>query len=245
MERVTETRPRLGRRDKAARLGVPPKRARVARLRASHSYGFVLGVVLGSLLYAALAPDGRFAVSFLVVLETVTLVTALWTAGLVPLRSTPVATLLAVAVIAALLPLFFGSDAFSGMLALVNAALVAAAMVSIGQGAIDQGEVNLQSLRAVIAIYLLLGMFFVFLYGAAAALGDGPFFAQGIDGDTSLRLYFSFVTLATLGYGDYTPAGDLGHLLAIVEALLGQLYLVTVVALVVTQFGRHRGAPPE
>jgi hypothetical protein len=66
-------------------------------------------------------------------------------------------------------------------------------------------------------------------------LGSGHFFAQGTDGTRSLRLYFSFVTLATLGYGDYTPAGNLGHTLAVLEALIGQLYLVTVLALLVSR----------
>jgi hypothetical protein len=98
-----------------------------------------------------------------------------------------------------------------------------------------QGEVNAQSVTGAICVYLLLGMIFMFLYGVAAALGDNPFFAQGTDGTRSLRLYFSYVTLATLGYGDYTPRSDLGHTLAIVEALIGQLYLVTVVALRVTR----------
>ena len=85
---------------------------------------------------------------------------------------------------------------------------------------------------------MLFGMLFMFLYGVLAALGDAPFFAQGTDGTRPLRLYFSFVTLATLGYGDYTPAGNLGHALAVLEALIGQLYLVTVVAVVVTRLGR-------
>jgi hypothetical protein len=75
----------------------------------------------------------------------------------------------------------------------------------------------------------------VFVYGAVATLGDGSFFLQGTDGTRALRTYFSYVTLATLGYGDYTPAGNLGHALAVVEALLGQLYLVTVVALLVAR----------
>jgi hypothetical protein len=72
-------------------------------------------------------------------------------------------------------------------------------------------------------------------------VGSGDFFAQGTDGTRSLRLYFSFVTLATLGYGDYTPAHELGRTLAIVEALFGQLYLVTVIALLVS---RMRGREP-
>jgi len=61
---------------------------------------------------------------------------------------------------------------------------------------------------------------------------------QGTDGTRAVRLYFSFVTLATLGYGDYSPTGDVGHMLAVLEALIGQLYLVTVVAIVVTRIGK-------
>jgi hypothetical protein len=68
-----------------------------------------------------------------------------------------------------------------------------------------------------------------------AVLGSGDFFAQGTDGTRSLRLYFSFVTLGTLGYGDYTAAGELGRTLAVVEAILGQLYLVTVIAVLVSR----------
>ena len=90
-----------------------------------------------------------------------------------------------------------------------------------------------------VCIYVLIGMLFVFLYGVIAVVSSGDFFAQGTDGTRSLRLYFSFVTLATLGYGDYTPAHELGRTLAIVEALFGQLYLVTVIAVLVS---RMRGA---
>ena len=49
------------------------------------------------------------------------------------------------------------------------------------------------------------------------------------------RVYFSYVTLATLGYGDYTPAGKTARMMAVLEALSGQLYLVTIVALVVSR----------
>ena len=113
-------------------------------------------------------------------------------------------------------------------------------MVVLAPSIVDQGEINAQSITGAICIYLLLGIIFIFIYGAVAALGDGTFFAQGTDGTRALRLYFSYVTLATLGYGDYTPAGNFGHALAIVEALFGQLYLVTVVALLVARLGPRR-----
>ena len=82
----------------------------------------------------------------------------------------------------------------------------------------------------------------MFVYGAVAAFGDDAFFAQGTDGTRSLRLYFSYVTLATLGYGDYTPTSNFGHTVAIIEALFGQLYLVTVVALLVARLNPRRAA---
>ena len=60
-------------------------------------------------------------------------------------------------------------------------------------------------------------------------------------GTRSLFLYFSYVTMLTLGYGDYTPANQVGKTFAVMEALFGQLYLVTVVAVLVSSFGRRRG----
>jgi hypothetical protein len=53
-------------------------------------------------------------------------------------------------------------------------------------------------------------------------------------------VYFSYVTMSTVGYGDLTARGDLGRMLAVTEALLGQLYLVTIVALLVGNLGRVR-----
>ena len=66
---------------------------------------------------------------------------------------------------------------------------------------------------------------------------------KGTDGTLATRLYFSYATLCTVGYGDYTAASDLGHTLAVSEALLGQLYLVTVVALLVSRVRPRRDGP--
>jgi hypothetical protein len=219
--------------------------SRVSRLRASHSYGFVLVLVLSSLAFTALVPDGPLAQAGLVLLLAVLLVVALWTSGVARLRSYPVVILLAMALATACAPVVTGGRTLDGALAVINAVLVGAALAAIGLGAIDQGEVNQQSLRAAICVYLLAGLSFVFVYGAVAVFGSGPFFEQGTDGTTAERFYFSFVTLATLGYGDYTAASNFGHLLSVSEALIGQLYLVTVLALLVSALGRKREASRE
>jgi hypothetical protein len=206
----------------------------MGRLRASHSYGFVLVLIVASFAFTASQSDtDTSAQSVLVLLQSATLVAALWTSGLGRAAVAPSVILAGFGVTVAVLQLLGGGDTLAGVVWLVNTLLVVAIAGVVGVGVFDQQTVNQQSILGAICIYLLLGMMFTFVYGAAAALGSGDFFAQGTDGTPSLRLYFSYVTLATLGYGDYTAAGDFGHTLAVVEALLGQLYLVTVVAVVV------------
>lgn len=91
----------------------------------------------------------------------------------------------------------------------------------------------------VLTLYMLLGLLFAFVYGALDRLGEHAFFADGRAATTAHCVYFSFSTLATVGYGDFTAAGDVGHTLSILEALVGQIYLVTVVSLIVSNLGRR------
>lgn len=66
-----------------------------------------------------------------------------------------------------------------------------------------------------------------------AAGGNGPHFASGTDGTQADRVYFSFATLTTTGYGDCTAGERFGRAVSVLEMLLGQLYLVTVISLLV------------
>jgi hypothetical protein len=212
-------------------------RPRVARLRATHSYGLVLGLIFVSFLFASIANDATWTESVLLLLGCTTLAAAVWTSGFARASSRSIQALaLAATAVAIVLPIT-DRNTLNGVAGIVAGLVLVATIVVIAIGVVDQGEVNIQSVTGAISIYLLLGMMFVFFYGAMANLGSGDFFAQGTDGTRLIRLYFSYVTLATLGYGDYTPSGDLGRTVAVVEALLGQLYLVTVVAVLVARLG--------
>ena len=203
----------------------------------------MLALVLACFLFALVAPEAAWTSSALVIAMAVTLACALWTSGMRrphPRRDTSIAT---VAIVAAVVNVVPGGAPAAGATAVFACLLTVAVAVVIGTGVVDQGEANRDSIRGAIAIYVLLGLMFMFTYGAVAALGGGAFFAQGTDGTRALRAYFSYATLATLGYGDYTAAGSFGHALSVVEALLGQLYLVTVIALLVSRLqGRKRSA---
>ncbi len=213
----------------------PPHLERIERMRARHSYWAVLAAIFVTFFLAALLPDQPWASSLIVLIQSATLLIAIWTAGFAMTEHTTSFAIATAAGIAAVINIFWRGEALTAALGLVAGLLIITVAVVIAKGAVSQNEINSRSVAGAICVYMLFGMLFMFLFGVLAVLGHGPFFAQGTDGTRSLRLYFSYVTLATLGYGDYTPAGNLGHALAVLEALIGQLYLVTVVAVVVTR----------
>jgi hypothetical protein len=216
----------------------PARLERLERMRATHSYWAVLAAIFVSFFLAALLPDSPWATSLIVLFLSATLLVAIWTAGWTMTERIVPFAIASAAGCAAAINFFWQGEALTAALGLVAGVLIITIAYVIAMGAVAQNEVNSRSVAGAICVYMLFGLLFMFLYGVLAALGHGPFFAQGTDGTRPLRLYFSFVTLATLGYGDYTPAGNLGHALAVLEALIGQLYLVTVVAVVVTRLGR-------
>jgi Ion channel len=209
--------------------------SRVARVRASHSYGVVLTLIVIEFVFMSVAPDSSWAASTLLLLQSGTLVTALYTSGIAQADSAISLALLALAGAAAVALLVVGGNGFTGAVGILSGLLTVATIATVALGVIDQGKANVQAVTGAVCVYLLIGIMFVFLYGVITVLGSGDFFAQGTEGTRSLRLYFSFVTLATLGYGDYTAAGNLGRTLAVAEALIGQLYLVTVIAVLVSR----------
>src|ERR671910_1739906 len=100
------------------------------------------------------------------------------------------------------------------------------------------GQVRLDAVLGVLSLYMLLGLLFGFVYGALDRFGNEAFFAGGDAATVAHCLYFSFTTLTTVGYGDFVAQTDVGHTLAVFEALIGQIYLVTVVSLIVGNLGR-------
>lgn len=97
-----------------------------------------------------------------------------------------------------------------------------------------------QTVLGAICAYLLLGMAFAFAYHAQWALDHDAFNGNLGPSPQFGLLYFSYVTLATLGYGDITPVGQLARSFAMIESLVGQIFLVTLVAALVGNLGRVR-----
>ncbi len=101
--------------------------------------------------------------------------------------------------------------------------------------------VTVQAVAGALTFYLLLGLLFAWMVGFASRVDSTQYFAETAHATTSQIVYFSFTVLTTTGFGDLTAASNLGRSLAVVEMLLGQLYLVTVIGVLVGNFaGRSR-----
>ena len=125
----------------------------------------------------------------------------------------------------------------TGIAAIANGLLVALAPPAVVTGLLRilraTGTVTVTVVAGVLCLYLLVGLLFAFTYTAVQNLGGAPSFANGDPATSTRSVYFSFVTMTTVGYGDFTARTNLGHTMAVTEALLGQIYLVTVVAAIV------------
>ncbi len=123
----------------------------------------------------------------------------------------------------------------------VLAAAVPAALAGGVLRLIRTQGITLRAVLGALTIYLSVGLLFAWVIAVVAALDDKPYFVQP-DVSQGDRVYFSFTVLTTTGFGDFTAATPVGHALAVVEMLVGQLYLVTVIGLLVGGFAGGRGA---
>jgi voltage-gated potassium channel len=102
-----------------------------------------------------------------------------------------------------------------------------------------------ETLWAAVNVYILIGICFAFAYGGIASINQDVFVGRFMDRELTDQIYgfvyFSFVTLTTLGYGDITPNDTLVGTLTYIEALIGQLYVAILIARLVGSHISQRG----
>jgi hypothetical protein len=197
-------------------------------------FGLVLVFITASFVVEGTVSKSGWYQAIVTALLGTTVLLAFWAGDMPPRRLRRAAAIVAVGVGAAIVAVVSGDHSAEGIGRLANAGLVALAPPMIAVGVVrslrKHGAVTVEAVLGGLCLYLLAGMFFAFVYGAVNNLGGDPFFARGVEATPARSVYFSFATLTTVGYGDLTARSNLGHTLAVMEALLGQLYLVTVVS---------------
>lgn len=217
--------------DAFSQAGSPPAGTQANR---SGRFGLLLLVLITTYLVSAFT-GGRLVDALQVVLFTVAAVLALRNSVL-PRRTVRLAIAGFLAGSAIALTLALTSQVGDGIANIWVALVLIFAVVVIVYRVLSFGTVTMQSIFGAISAYLVIGLMFATCYAAIDHLGGGHFFANGQPATTQTYQYFSFTTLTTLGYGDFTAAGNGGRAIAVLEALSGQIFLATLVARLVAAF---------
>lgn len=208
-------------------------------------YGLALILILASMIFIMASPEAEWTRATALILQAAALFASVRAAQ----SGTSIRVLCTVAVgmsvLLALNVMVLGAGAAPEFVDWASLVLVVLATPVIASGIVRQvkerKQITIHTMMGVLCIYLLMGLAFASSFALIEAVGNQPFFRPG-DGSETLSnyLYFSLTTITTAGLGDFAPAEDLGRSLTAAEALIGQIYLVTIVAVIVANLGRKR-----
>jgi hypothetical protein len=213
--------------------------ARLARDLAGR-YGFLLALILADYLLLSLVSGTTFGQVVIILVFACTLLVTLLTVRAPRLWITLALVLIGAAVLmligAALTQNLSGMTAPSGTL---SALVLLATPIVIVRDIIRSRLVTADSVLGAMCVYLLVGIIFALLFELSGTLTPEGFFGSVSLGTAPNYLFFSFMTLTTVGYGNLIPATAFGQSLAMFEAILGQIYLIVVVARLVSLWGQN------
>jgi hypothetical protein len=209
-------------------------------VRAVDSYASLLVLLLANFFVIELVTDARWAAVASILLAAAALIVAISDPdageGLKPWHWVLIAICLALAPAVLLVT----SSSLLGVAYLVPVGLLVSATLPVTLSRIAHHKrVTAATILGATCAYILFGLLFAFVYLALGELRDAPFFAQPGPHEPSEYLYFSFVALTTLGFGDLSPSVGLPQALTVLEALLGSVFLVTLVSRLVTLWVRQ------
>ena len=209
----------------------------------SERYFFLLGLLLIDVCVIGLAGSGRWATFLYTPITAASLLLALRTSE-ARRRTMRLAWVAAViAVVASAGVAITGSAHLTGYVYFMLFALLLMSPLAIARRILMSRQVTLRLLIAAICVYLMIGLLFTFVYLGLNGVHPN-FFAQGVQKDPSIYLYFSFITMTTVGFGDFTPGYSVPRVLVVFEAMLGQVFLVTAVARLVSLYSSSAAPEP-
>jgi hypothetical protein len=206
-----------------------------------HSYALLFALLVVTVGFAIGSSETALERVVLVMLLSAALVLAAWTSG-APQRVQRLALAISALALLGAIGLAVSGNGGVGEMSLLSSLVVLLTPAVMARGlvrALREQGVTPQVVFGAMALYLMLGIFFASVYGVVAKYGDTSLFAPpNGDGTVTDHYYFAFTTQTTVGYGDFSPLDDIARAAAMLQALAGQLYLVTVLALLVGNLGR-------
>jgi hypothetical protein len=209
--------------------------------RDSFRYGPICGLAIGLMAFAILFNEGAFVRGGIAALSGAMLIVAAITSSAKPAERRAMAVG-AVALMGAVTILAFADVLSATAVSIAASAFSTATVVAVVGGLarlVRERGVTIQAVAGGLAIYVLVGLVFAFVIDVAARTGANAYYGEKGDGTLSEHVYYSFTVMTTTGFGDFAAATQFGRMLAAAEMLFGQIYLVTVVALLVSNMRRR------
>jgi len=196
--------------------------------RIANAFGMVFVLVVATYIVGSLVSYRSWGGVLLLALTGACATVALATAGTGVARVRVAAAVAGAGVVLAAIGAAAGGAAPFGIAALIQALLLGIAAVKVLGAVLGEREVGFRTILGAISVYVILGLLFTFVYAGLDRFQAGPFFDQPTK--TGDFLFFSITTLTTTGYGNLIPAAQPGRMLAGLEMLMGQIFLVTLIA---------------
>jgi ion channel len=198
--------------------------------RLSSAFGIVILLVLATFVAASLTKYTGWSAVAVSVLGSTTATVALASSGV---RETLLSTAIGLAsacVGLAVVAAATDRSGFLGAAALIQIVLLAWGAGTVLWAVLHEERVGFRTILGAISVYLIIGLLFASLYVAVDRLQPGGFFGPVAELHTGDYVFFSFTTLTTTGYGNLVPGGQPGKMFSVLEMLIGQIFLVTLIA---------------
>jgi hypothetical protein len=198
--------------------------------RVGNAFGLVLLLVIATYVLGSLVPYRGWTGALITAVAASAAVIALASADVRRGVVRATGALAGASVVLAVLAAALDESGLLGASAILQVALLLTAAGAVLRAVVTAPEVDFRTILGALSVYMTFGLLFTFLYAFLDKVQDGAFFANGGHAGGGDTLFFSFTTLTTTGYGNLVPAAQPGKMFAGLEMLTGQIFLVTLVA---------------
>jgi hypothetical protein len=198
--------------------------------RMTNAFGLVLLLVAATYVMASLTRYSGWSAVGITILASTTTAVAFGSSGAKASHGRIAIAVGAVAVALAILAALTDEHGFLAAATLIQTVLLFAAAATVLRAVLSEAQVDFRTILGAISVYLIFGLIFTTLYVAIDRLQPGAFFLEEAGSQTGNFVFFSFTTLTTTGYGNLVPAAQPGKMMAGLEMLFGQIFLVTLIA---------------
>ena len=206
--------------------------------RIGNAYGLVLVLIpITFAVMMTLPPEGWGGRVTAVAVAGLTAIAAFTSSDVRPERVRLAVVVAVAAVVVAFIAERIPSERLVGVaFGAVSILLAIAAVTILRRVMVGARQVDFRTINGAVSVYALLGLLFALFYVAVDRGTDGEFFTDVTEARSNDYLFFSYTTLTSTGYGNLIPAGTVGQSLAVFEMLIGQIFLVTLVAGLVSKW---------